>query len=257
MSLDATRIAALLETARYGRSLDVREETGSTNDDARAAAAAGAADGHVVVADRQHAGRGAHGRRWDSPGGTDLYLSIVARVPVAPAALPPLTLAVGLGAARALERLVPDERATLKWPNDVMLAGKKCCGILVESTSLGAKVESAVIGIGLDVNRERFGPELEDVATSLRAVRGEPFDREEVLALLLLCVEAEVDRFVTYGSRAIVGAVTERLAWRGRRVSLDDVRGELLGLRDDGALELRVEGVTRALLGGTLRLVEE
>ena len=77
--IGAERIGSLLETDRYGRSLDVREVTGSTMDDAREAAAAGAADGHVVLADRQESGRGSHGRAWSSPGGEDLYLSIVSR----------------------------------------------------------------------------------------------------------------------------------------------------------------------------------
>lgn len=249
--LAPARIA--LETDRYGRSLDVRAETGSTNDDARRAAAEGAPDGHVVVADRQSRGRGAHGRRWDSPGGTDLYLSIIARLPLPPSRLPPLTLAVGLGVARAVATLVPKAPVELKWPNDVLLDGRKVSGVLVESVSTGSTVDSAVLGIGLDVNRERFAPELEELATSMRRVAGAPFDRARVLAVLLGCVERQVDRFVQQGPRAVVAGVEARLAWRGEAVRCGDVAGQLVGLRDDGALRIRTAAGERAVVAGRLR----
>jgi len=243
--LDAARITERLTTRRLGRSLDVRAETGSTNDDARAAE--GAPDGHVVVADAQTAGRGSHGRTWASPPGTDLYFSIVLREGLLAARLPPLTLAVGLGVARACEA-VTGARFTIKWPNDVRHGERKCAGILVESVSAGARVERVVIGIGLDVNREDFG-ELAGVATSLRRVTGAALDRETVLAEALGCVEEEIDRFLRVGPAAIVPRVEARLAWRGEAVECDGMRGTLEGLHDDGALI--VGG--RAVVAGTLR----
>ena len=224
--LTADAIARRLTTVRYGRSLDVRAETGSTNDDAREAAGAGAADGHVVVADRQSRGRGARGRVWASPGGTDLYFSIVARLPLTPAQLPPLTLAVGLGVARAAEATLPDRSVTVKWPNDVLIEGKKHAGILVESVSLGSRIDSAIIGVGVDVNRADFG-ELGPIATSWRAETGQTFDRAQALATLLSSIEAEVDRFVRLGPRPVASAVEDRLAFRGRRVRCDALEGEL------------------------------
>ncbi|HJL19016.1 MAG TPA: biotin--[acetyl-CoA-carboxylase] ligase [Sandaracinaceae bacterium LLY-WYZ-13_1] len=243
-----------LSTERYGRSIEVVGETGSTNDDARAAAERGVPDGHVVVADRQVAGRGAHGRPWDSPGGSDLYLSIVARVPLEPARLPPLTLAVGLGVARALEAVVPAARVEQKWPNDVLMDGRKVSGVLVETVSSGTRVQSAILGIGVNVNRARFAPALEAHATSLRLASGARHDRARVLAGLLACVERQVDAFVRMGPRAVLGGVEARLAWRDRRVRCGDVEGVLAGLRDDGALRVRGDdGVEHALVAGTLR----
>jgi len=243
--LDAERIAARLTTRRLGRSLDVRAETGSTNDDARAAE--GVPDGHVILADAQTAGRGSHGRRWSSPGGTDLYFSVVLRDGLRASRLPPLTLAVGLGVARACDA-VTEEHFTIKWPNDVRHGERKCAGILVESVSLGARVDRVVIGVGLDVNREGFG-ELEEVATSLRRVTGAPLDREAVFAETLACVEEEIDRFIRVGPAAIVPRVQERLAWRGESVACDGARGTLDGLREDGALIIGGEPV----VAGTLR----
>lgn len=246
------RIQTALATSRFGRSLDVRLSTGSTNDDARAALAAGAADGHVVLADSQRAGRGARGHTWDSPPGVDLYLSIAARIATQIARLPPLTLAVGLGVARACEEWV--EEVEIKWPNDVRVDDRKCAGVLVESVSVGARVDGVVIGIGLDVNRERWPEELEGLATSLARVRGRPLDRGEVFARVLARVEEEVDRFIEHGPSAIVPGVERRLAWRGREVECDASRGTLLGIRSDGALRLGTSRGEKIVRSGSLRL---
>ncbi len=248
--LDAARVASLLETERFGRSLDVRDRTGSTNDDAREAR--GVPDGHVVLADAQDAGRGSRGRTWASPGGTDLYFSIVlARAALDPARLPPLTLAVGLGVAEACGAFAGAPLA-IKWPNDVIHGDRKLAGILVESVSVGARLERVVIGVGIDVNRADFG-DLADVATSLARIRGEPLDREAVFAAALLGIERETDRFLARGPAAIVPRLEARLAWIDREVECDGVRGTLRGLRPDGAVRIEDDTGERALVSGTLR----
>lgn len=249
-------IAALLTTARYGRSLDVRERTRSTNDDARAAAESGAPDGHVVVADAQDSGRGAHGHSWSSPAGTDLYLSIVDRPAIPVRQLPQITLAVGLGVADCVQALTA-RPALLKWPNDVLVhdghAERKCAGILVETTSLAAQLGAVVIGIGLDVNRAQFDGELAHIATSLARLCGRPLDRGAVLARLLHEVETWVDRLVRVGGAPIVAALTERLTWRGEQVVCGDVSGELLGVDASGALRIATSSGVRTLASGSLR----
>lgn len=251
--LSAGRVAEALRARRYGRSLEVLAETGSTNDDARAALERGAPDGHVIVADRQLAGRGARGRAWSSPGGTDLYFSIVARVPVELPRLAPLTLAVGLGVAEAASALAPLSRVEVKWPNDVWIDGRKAAGVLVEASARGATLEGVVIGVGVGVNRERFEGELEETATSLRRATGEPFDRASVLARVLESIEGEVDRFAAHGPAVIVPRVEARLALRGERVTCDEVEGLLLGLAPTGALRLDTGEGVRELVAGTLR----
>jgi BirA family biotin operon repressor/biotin-[acetyl-CoA-carboxylase] ligase len=250
--LHPERVAAHLRSRRFGRSLDVRARTGSTNDDARVALDAGAPDGHVVVADHQTAGRGARGRRWHSPPGTDLYFSIAARVALDPSRLPPLTLAVGLGVARALEARGA-RPVELKWPNDVWIARRKCAGILVEASTRGSTLDGVILGIGIDVNRDAFDEELAAIATSLRLATYERHDRAAVLADVLEAVEVEVDRLVGYGPTPIVQAVEKRLALRGERVRCDDVEGTLLGLAPGGALRLQTDSGPRELLAGTLR----
>jgi BirA family biotin operon repressor/biotin-[acetyl-CoA-carboxylase] ligase len=242
--LHASRVEPHLRTQRYGRSLRALDETGSTNDDARADAASGAASGHVVLADLQTAGRGSNSRVWSSPRGEDLFVSIVDRPALSLAQLPPLTLAVGLGVAEAVEAVLDLPGACqVKWPNDVWLHRKKCAGILVETSASGAVVESVVIGIGLNVNRLEFGEELRDFATSLRASRPDHamLDRAAVLARLLLAVESQVDRFIAQGPAAIVRSLEPRLAMLGERARCGEIEGEVAGVGANGALLMRTD----------------
>ena len=254
-TLDLDRLAKQLQTQRYGRSIAYRALTASTNDDARAARSAGAEPGHVVVADAQSAGRGSRGRSWVSPAGTDLYLSIVDRLPVALAELPPLTLAVGLGVADAVDLLLAGSdapRAQVKWPNDVQIAGKKCAGILVEASTGLPGGDALVIGIGLNVNRSEFPAELEDSATSLRLSRGTAadLDRSYALQVLLERVEERVDAFVHQGAAATVQALLPRLALLGKTARCDDVEGVVRGVEPTGALLFETgRGLERVVAG--------
>jgi BirA family biotin operon repressor/biotin-[acetyl-CoA-carboxylase] ligase len=254
-ALDLDRLAKQLQTQRYGRSISYRALTASTNDDAREARHAGAELGHVVVADAQTAGRGSRGRNWLSPAGTDLYLSIVDRLPLALAELPPLTLAVGLGVADAVDQLLAESgtaQAEVKWPNDVQIQGKKCAGILIEANTGLPGGDAVVIGIGLNVNRTQFPDELAEAATSLRSSRssGAVFDRSCALQVLLECVEQRVDTFVQQGAAATVQALTPRLALLGKAARCDELEGVVRGVADTGALLFETaRGVEQVVAG--------
>jgi len=258
---DLARVASLLTTRLYGRSLEVLAETGSTNDDARAAAERGVPRGHVVVADAQRSGRGARGAVWSSPPGSDLYVSIVERLELAPRDVATLTLAVGLGVREACAALLSARGAqapvTVKWPNDVRIGERhherKCAGILVESSSMGDKLGPIVIGIGLDVNRTQWPPELESIATSLRDACGGALDRAEVLATLLGRVESAVDRLAQNGAAAVIAELREHLAMVGDEVEIDGRAGTLAGIDDDGLLLVREGAQLRRVASGTLR----
>jgi BirA family biotin operon repressor/biotin-[acetyl-CoA-carboxylase] ligase len=179
-------------------------------------------------------------------------LSIVDRVPVTLPALPPLTLAVGLGVADAVDALLGRTLAQVKWPNDVLLDGKKCAGILIEANSIGDGLDSVVIGIGLNVNRLDFPDALTTDATSLRLQRAnqEPFDRDLALARLLDHVENRVDRFVREGAAASVRALEPRLAWLGRRARCGDASGVVRGVAPSGALLLEGDrGLVEVIAG--------
>ena len=252
------RLAAFLKTQRYGRSVEVLASTSSTND-AALRCAAGARDGHVVVADTQSAGRGQHGRRWSSSPGTDLYLSIIDRPAVPSLVMPVLTLAVGLGVSDAVNELLEGPlESRIKWPNDVWIEGRKCTGILVETSSSGSRIGAAVIGIGLNVNRRNWPEELRSRATSIAACRpdGEPLDRAHALALLLLHVERWVDRFVEHGPPPVVAALNRRLALRGEKVRCGPAEGTLLGVAESGALRLASPSGVREVVSGSLELAD-
>ena len=242
------RIAGLLRE-RWGRSLTVVQSTGSTMDDALAAAAEGAGDGHVVLADQQTHGRGAHGRHWVSPAGSDLYFSVVARPAIEPASTPLITLATGLGIRGAIASLLPSRSVAVKWPNDIWVEGRKCAGILVESRTLGSQLDSVIIGIGVNVNRTEWPPALRGLATSLRAETpgGAPFDRAEVFATVLSSAERWVSRLIRDGAAPVVEALRPNLALIGQRVRWEDRVGVFEGIGHDGAALVRTDAGTLAL----------
>lgn len=254
--LQLEHIEGLLQTRRFGRSIEIRERTGSTNDDARVAGQSGAADGHVVLADTQDKGRGARGRTWVSPAGSDLYLSIVARSSLPLQELAPLTLAVGLGVAETVQAHLPaGKTARLKWPNDVWVDGKKVAGILLEGSSIGETSAPVVIGIGLNVNRQQFPDGLDTPPTSLALEAVATQERATVLATLLARVEHWFDLFVGGGKQQVIAALEARLALRGERARCDEIEGVVLGVADSGALRMEVAGQERELYAGTLRPV--
>lgn len=221
--------------------MTVVETTASTMDDAAAASRDGAPDGHVIVADRQTHGRGAHGRHWESPAGMDLYLSIVARPQVDASAMPLVTLATGLGVRDTVHEWLPGRRVTVKWPNDIWIDGRKCAGILVESRMLGERMDAVIIGIGLNVNRTEWPRELAPIATSLRSERedGRPLERSEVLVGLLDHVERWVGRFVRDGASVLVDALRPHLALVGEPVRWEEGSGVFEGIDPSGAALVR------------------
>jgi BirA family biotin operon repressor/biotin-[acetyl-CoA-carboxylase] ligase len=240
--LQPARLRARL-TGHWGSSLTVQQSTASTMDDASAAAAAGAKDGHLVLADQQTRGRGAHGREWLSPPGSDLYFSVVTRPAVEPASTALITLATGLGVRDAVASLLPESAVLVKWPNDVLIERRKCAGVLVESRTVGMRIDSVIIGVGLNVNRTQWPAELASAATSLRAGRGgeEPFDRADVLAVLLSHIERWVTRFIKDGATVVVDGLRPHLALVGERVRWEEGEGVFDGIGPDGAARVRTE----------------
>jgi BirA family biotin operon repressor/biotin-[acetyl-CoA-carboxylase] ligase len=235
-------------TGRWGRSAVALDVTSSTMDDAAAAAAEGAPDGHLIVADRQESGRGAHGRTWESPGGTDLYFSIVARPQLEPSAIALVTLATGLGVRDAVASLVPGREVQVKWPNDVWIGEKKCAGVLVESRMTGPTIDSVILGVGLNVNRLEWPDELAPIATSILEARGgDPLDRVEVLAAVVERIESWVGRLVAHGAQALVDVLRSHLALVGRRVAWEDGEGVFEGVDASGAALVRTESGQKTL----------
>ncbi len=242
----------------WGSSLTVKESTASTMDDAAAAAAAGAQDGHVVLADQQTQGRGSHGRHWISPPGTDLYFSVVTHPAVAPESTALVTLAAGLGLRDAVADLLPNRSVMVKWPNDIWIGRHKCGGILVETRTVGTRIDAVIIGVGLNVNRMEWPPEIEHIATSLRAERDghEPFDRGAVLSAVLSHMERWVELFIRDGAQVVIDALRPKLALIGERVRWEDGRGTFEGIDSHGAARVRTEAGLVTLHAAHLEPVE-
>ena len=238
-------------------------ETSSTSDEIGQLARSGAPHGFVVVADRQTAGRGRQGRAWQSPAGANLYLSVLLRPRMTPAALPPIALACGLAIAEAAD--AAGARTAVKWPNDVLACGRaggparparKLAGVLVESATSSAGLSFAIVGVGCNVNQRDFPPELASIATSLVLETGREHDRTDVLASVLLRLEAWIDRFLADGPGPIVAAVTPRLFGVGEEIrTAEGMRGRIAGLAVDGALRLETESGPRRVVAGEVILV--
>jgi BirA family biotin operon repressor/biotin-[acetyl-CoA-carboxylase] ligase len=242
----------------WGTSLTVKQSTASTMDDAAAAASEGARDGHVVLADQQTQGRGAHGRHWVSPPGTDLYFSVVTHPAVEPASTALVTLAAGLGLRDAVASLLPDRSVLVKWPNDIWIERHKCGGILVETRTVGTRFDAVILGVGLNVNRMQWGPDIADIATSLRAQREnhEPFDRGAVFASVLAEMERWVTTFVRDGAQPVIDALRAKLALIGERVRWEDGHGVFEGIDPHGAARVRTSAGVVTLHAGHIEPME-
>lgn len=220
-------------------------DCGSTNDEAARLARAGARHGTIVTAETQTAGRGRDGRAWASPPGAGLYLSAVVRPPLPLAMVPAMTLAIGIGVCDAVRAHGADAR--LKWPNDVLVfdgaRGRKLAGVLVEAQSQGSRLESVIVGIGVNLGGA-LPDELADRAITLADAAGRPVDRAAFLATLIEHVEHWIDRYIAGGVTAVIGPWQARMAHNlvARAHAQSDgaaMVGEVAGLDGDGALLLR------------------
>jgi len=250
---DLDRAADVLAArTRLGRPLSIVRETGSTNDDAKAGARDGAPHGAVWLAETQRAGRGRQGRTWISPPGENLTFSLLLRIPCAPARVPPLALAVGLAVREVVARAV-GHHVRVKWPNDVVVVHgerwKKIAGVLVESSVVGAKVGSIVVGVGLNVFTRDLPPELE--ATSIALETSHPVARAELLADILAAIDHDVEHVAHRGLGIVHARLTAVDVLAGRRVTAGEVAGVARGIDVDGRLVLeRDDGVRVKVASG-------
>jgi BirA family biotin operon repressor/biotin-[acetyl-CoA-carboxylase] ligase len=225
-------------------------------------AEAGCPEGTLVTADEQLLGRGRLGRDWHSPARCGLYFSLVLRPPVAAAQAMSITLACGLGVARGIGRAC-GHQADIRWPNDILLGGKKCCGILVDLAANGDRARHVVVGVGVNVNQESFPPDLADIATSLGRETGVEWARDVVLESILAELEKFYAMFLERGSGPVVEAFTRASSYaKGRRVEVESaaqsIRGVTVGLDERGILLVRQEnGVVVPVLAGGVRPLED
>ncbi len=235
------------------------EEADSTNLQASRLGDEGADDGLVVIADRQSSGKGRMGRQWESPGGVNLYASILLRPPVLPFEAPKLTFLSAVAVCRAIKNCTALQ-PTVKWPNDILLNEAKVAGLLNEMSSETDQVHYVVLGIGVNLNMraEQFPDDLRYPATSLAIASGKAVSRLAFTRSLLQELDALYQLYLEEGSAPIFTAWTELCDLTGKRVQVDCnnllIEGTMVGLGDDGALLVRTSaGKIESIYAGDVR----
>ncbi len=263
------RFQEALSTQTFGRSVLWLDSVASTNDEARTWAESDGSHGAVVFADHQTGGRGRHGRSWHSMPGLNLTVSLILRPAFPPIGFGLITLAASLAVCECISSS-PGVSPSIKWPNDILIEGKKCCGMLLESVITSDRNGSYVIlGIGLNVNQAEYPARLRASSTSLMLACGRPVDRALLLADLLQRLERTYSRLESQPD-SIVKNYESNLDGIGRMIYLSDAHsgtrysGIIKGIDDSGALLLDIDsdpgsdldiGV-RAFHAGDVQLIE-
>lgn len=244
-------IEKYLNTKWAGRNLLYKEETGSTNDDVRELGREGAPHGTLVVADRQTAGRGTRGRSWENPSETNIAMSLLIRPDAPTDRISMLTLIMGLSVAEGIEDAmvrandanlskstevnIPGQIITevrkfpqIKWPNDIVISGKKICGILTElHMNPDGTIGDVVIGVGINVSTENFPEELKDIAGSIYSTTGEKISRSLVIACCMKRFEENYEKYCErYDLDLLIDQYEMRLINRHKLVKVLDPKGE-------------------------------
>jgi BirA family transcriptional regulator, biotin operon repressor / biotin---[acetyl-CoA-carboxylase] ligase len=259
LDLDALQVS-LAGTMFHGK-LHLFPSIESTNTFAMREGAKGAPHGSVYIAEEQTAGRGRGDHSWHSEPCSGLYVSVLLRPQVAAADGLWLSLATGLAVQQAIENvtgLVTD----IRWPNDLLLSGRKVAGILLEMNAEAARVRYAVIGIGINVNHREFPPDLRSLATSLRLETDRAPARQDLLVAILECMLQEIDslkqpkKFAT-ACAGILARIEKNSSWdRGKQVYVEEAggyTGVTAGLDEQGFLRVRTGDAVRRVLSGGVR----
>jgi BirA family biotin operon repressor/biotin-[acetyl-CoA-carboxylase] ligase len=257
MAFDADRFRARTRDRKpaLGRPLIYQAVTGSTNDDALLAARSGAPHGSLFVADEQTAGRGRRGHSWLAAPGEGLLFSVLLRPQLALARTSALTLAIGLALCDVIAPLIAG-KVQIKWPNDLLVNGKKLAGVLVESQLQGERLQALVVGVGLNVTSLQFPAEIAARATSLSLLGAARIEREALLHALLEAIAARLAAYQSTGVLGILAELNAADALLGKRVHIDARIGVGRGLDDQGRLLLEDDsGQTHAILSGTVELL--
>jgi len=255
-------LAPLVKGTIFSKQIHHYYKIGSTNTVAMESAAAGAPEGTVLLAEEQTGGRGRGANSWHSARSTGIYCSVVLRPPLPPSDVLVLSLAAGLAVQHAIREIDPALNPDLKWPNDVLLDGRKVCGILAEMNAEATRVRYIVIGVGINVNQASFPSELRDLATSLRIATGTEWSRVELTAALLKSLDREYRDLVEKpdARELILRRFAENSSYvRGRRIRIEEhagFDGVTEGLDSRGFLQVRTEQGLRTVLSGTVRTVD-
>lgn len=234
------RIRDGLETKVFGkRDIVYFTETDSTNTRAKDLAVRGAPEGALVLSEKQTKGRGREERNWFSPSRDGIYLSLILRPTIPPREAPMITLLTAVAVAEALLSLTRLKIA-IKWPNDILVGGKKLAGILTEMTTQGDSIDYVVVGLGLNVNTPRFPDNIRDKATSMLIETQKRFSRVRIIREYLKWYETYYEVFKNIGSEPIRKRWRELTNMIGQQITIEMIdkrySGEVQDIDKDGAL---------------------
>ncbi len=243
-----------------GREIHVFEETTSTNDIIEKLARDGAKEGAVVFAESQTKGRGRLGRKWISPARRGLWFSVLLRPDLRPQGATQLTVAAATALARAIRKQT-NLQPEIKWPNDILISGKKVVGILTELSAELDHIKHVILGIGVDVNltASELPPDLRKIATSLKIESGQTINRAELAAEILRELDFDYQRIRKNNFEAVANEWEENCCTLGRNVSISlgsrTIQGRAESLDADGALLVRTQhGHLERIIGGDVSL---
>lgn len=256
--LSLVELESRMKTQIMGKPLHYYDVTGSTNVDAKRLADEGATEGTLVVADRQTQGRGRRGRSWESPSGHSCYFTLLLRPAFAPEKASMLTLLMAHSVALAIERISGHE-TMIKWPNDIVMDGKKVCGILTEMTMEAEYMSHVVIGVGINVNQpstETFPEEVREHAASIFMISGRKVQRAQLVGMIMEQFEADYKAFCNcLDLTCILDSYQAHLVNVGKQVRVLDPKGEYRGtaegINEAGELLVQIEdGTVRKVYAG-------
>jgi BirA family biotin operon repressor/biotin-[acetyl-CoA-carboxylase] ligase len=255
--MNVDRLQEGLRTKQFGKRIIFLREANSTNDYAKELASYGAEGGAIVIAESQIAGRGRLGREWISPKG-GLYLSIILRPKISVNEAVKLVFVASLAVANVL-RAVYRLKVETKWPNDVLINGKKVCGILAETNTTGEKVNYTVIGVGVNANfavKDALPKELVKTSTSLEDETGRKIRFEELFQALIERLESLYDLFLKEGFAPILSEWKKYAGFFGKRVEVTSgakkLSGAAVDVDSDGSLILKQADGSVKLVSGDL-----
>jgi BirA family biotin operon repressor/biotin-[acetyl-CoA-carboxylase] ligase len=247
-----------LKTHLIGSKIYTFESIDSTNNCARALASCWAPEGTVVHAELQTAGRGRLGRTWEANPNENLTFSLILRPGSAPVSVNLLPLLVAVAVGEAVKTVTGTE-PECKWPNDLLINGKKFAGILLEGSLKQEELEFVVVGIGINVNQMTFPHELAERATSLRLATGQIVDREELFKVIVERLEAHYLAMKPAGFGAVLPLWQSMSSMTGKTVSVlangSKLTGIVRGLSPDGGLILGTNGADRTVFAGDVTIV--
>ncbi|WP_042478018.1 biotin--[acetyl-CoA-carboxylase] ligase [Bacillus ndiopicus] len=243
--LDEMQIAAHLTTARYGHKIHHYDEVDSTQILAHEFIRNGAADGTVIIAEKQTAGRGRMQRPWDSAEGHGVWMTTIIRPNVLPHQAPQFTLVTAVALVHAISDVCQNFKPSIKWPNDILINGKKCAGILTEMVAEADRIQALLVGTGINVNQQQedFPEELHSIATSMAIEEGQKIDRAVFVAKFLGHLEHFNDIYVKEGFapiKTLWEAASGTIGKHVRATTLREViEGQAIGITEAGVLEIR------------------